>query len=132
MSRSPPAAAETNIRVRALESEHKSRLSALLVIPAKAGIQGCSVAPVALGPRFREGDENSQRLGHAVRTTDIITVAGEDSSLRPTLGSSVTTRRSATAASKTVAHRADTAQRQSNSHDWEVYRHPAVLLIDQL
>ena len=82
MSRSPPAAAETNIRVRALESEHKSRLSALLVIPAKAGIQGCSVAPVALGPRFREGDENSQRLGHAVRTTDIITVAGEDSSLR--------------------------------------------------
>src|SRR6516162_2722518 len=26
MSRSPPAAAETNIRVRTLESEHKSRL----------------------------------------------------------------------------------------------------------
>src|SRR6516165_7928039 len=36
MSRSPLAAAETNIRVRTLESEHKSRLSALLVIPAKA------------------------------------------------------------------------------------------------
>jgi hypothetical protein len=34
----------------------------LVVIPAKAGIQGSSVTALALDPRFRGGDDNPLRL----------------------------------------------------------------------
>ena len=74
------------------ESRQISGLSALPVVPAKAGIQECQTLSArppcsgqgqALDPRFRGGDDQPW-VGHLVTAgpTDTVTVAGEDGSVR--------------------------------------------------